>query len=672
MSAARALPVAALALVSALGLSSCGSTPPVQAQVADAKGLEELSAKLLQLEQRKTRLADIHAIRKLQRAWGYYLDEGQWDDAADLFAADATIEIGFDGVYRGRDRVREYLHAMGGGRKGLAPGELNEHFQLMPVITMSGDGRTARGTWRDVMLQGKLGVDAHWGEGPSENEYVKEDGVWKIRSLHWFQTLHVPYEGGWAKHPDDNAGRFVGDRLKADAPPSVPYRSWPGAFTPPFHFRGQVPHLVPIAVTANAPVLSERELRQRIALLESEVDRLAARDQIENLQAIYGYYIDKSQWQQAASLFTDDAELTIQGLGTWRGPEGVLRYLQSTGPEGLQSGRLYDNMQLQPIIDVAADGDHARGRWHLFSQLAQHGQFHEWETGVYENEYERQDGVWKIRRLHLYPTMITPYGEGWGKTSLPRSQFDANAKPDAARKGPSSLYTGDFVTPFHYAHPVRTAKQAGTTARPAPTSGSPAGSLADLDRRLGLLEDHAQIENLQRVYGYYLATLLWDDLAALFAEDGTIEIAMRGVYVGRPAVRRNLNLYGQAGLDDGVLHNHMQFQPVISIAPDGQTAQLRSRALSMMGNYGRGGQWMGGVYENTFVKVDGVWKFRTDRVMNTFFAAYETGWKDLVQRPPPGITESNPPDRPPSGVFEMYPKNYLPPYHYANPVTGRK
>ena len=74
---------------------------------------------------------------------------------------------------------------------------------------------------------------------------------------------------------------------------------------------------------------------------------------------------------------------------------------------------------------------------------------------------------------------------------------------------------------------------------------------------------------MQTAYGYYLATLLWDDLAALFADNGTIEIALRGVYVGRPAVRRNLNLYGQAGLDDGVLHNHMQYQMVIHVADDG-------------------------------------------------------------------------------------------------------
>jgi len=47
------------------------------------------------------------------------------------------------------------------------------------------------------------------------------------------------------------------------------------------------------------------------------------------------------------------------------------------------------------------------------------------------------------------------------------------------------------------------------------------------------------------------------------------------------------------------------------------------------------------------------------------------GWKDSVPRPAPGISATNPPDGPPSMQFEMYPRPFLPPYHYENPVTGK-
>jgi hypothetical protein len=136
-------------------------------------------------------------------------------------------------------------------------------------------------------------------------------------------------------------------------------------------------------------------------------------------------------------------------------------------------------------------------------------------------------------------------------------------------------------------------------------------------------------------------------------------------------VRRNLNLYGQATDSQfGLQHNHMQFQPVIDVAPDGQSAKMRSRALSIMGQYERYAQWMGGVYENDYVKEGGVWKIKHDQVFNTYFVPYAVGWKSVQPRPPPGLSKDNPPDLPPSHPFEMYPSAFLPPFHYANPVTG--
>ena len=192
-----------------------------------------------------------------------------------------------------------------------------------------------------------------------------------------------------------------------------------------------------------------------------------------------------------------------------------------------------------------------------------------------------------------------------------------------------------------------------------------------LEHRLGILEDLTQLERMNSIYGYYLAHLQWDDLTGIFSPTGTIEIAMRGVYAGSASVRRNLDLYGKATDSQfGLQHNHMQFQPVIDVAPDGQSAKMRSRALSIMGQWQRYSQWMGGVYENDYVKENGVWKIKHDQVFNTYFVPYTVGWKTVQPRPPPGITESNPPDAPPTHPFEMYPKPFLPPFHYANPVTG--
>jgi len=193
-------------------------------------------------------------------------------------------------------------------------------------------------------------------------------------------------------------------------------------------------------------------------------------------------------------------------------------------------------------------------------------------------------------------------------------------------------------------------------------------SVSDMEHRVERLKDVDEIENLVAIYGYYLDKALWDQLTDLFAENGTIEIAQRGVYKGKESIRRSLELYGPEPLREGHLHNHIQTQPVIHISEDGQTAHVRSRAISQLGTYQQAGVWGDGVYENTFVKEDGVWKILHDHVYTTFFSTYDEGFVDGA-RPAPGPSREIPPDAPPSVTYQAFPGVYVPPFHYDNPVS---
>jgi hypothetical protein len=228
----RAIVTAGIAVL--LGGCDSGSSPAQNAEVS------ALAARVAALEQRKTRIEDVNAIERLQAAYGYYVDRALWDEVANLFADDGTIEIGLDGVYVGKERVREYLYALGGGRQGLPDGRLNEHLQVMPVITLAPDGLSAQARWRAITLTGELGTEAFWAEGPYENEYVKDSGVWKIKTLHWYQALYVPYEGGWQTNPDPTHAKFVSATLPPDRPPTVEYKTWPDTYVPPFSFPNPV------------------------------------------------------------------------------------------------------------------------------------------------------------------------------------------------------------------------------------------------------------------------------------------------------------------------------------------------------------------------------------------------------------------------------------------------
>ncbi len=415
-------------------------------------------------------------------------------------------------------------------------------------------------------------------------------------------------------------------------------------------------------------------LAVRAAALERDVARLEDVNAIKKLQRIYGFYTDKQLWSEAADLFAADGTIEVGGRGVYVRRDRIRDFLLLHGPETPQPKRLFDHMQLQPIVHVAADGLTAQGRWHVFAQEAMHGEYANWGLGVLENEYVKEGGVWKISRHHFFTTMYTPYESGWAKEAIPNAAPSQELPPDRPPTVAYEAYPKAFVVPFHYENPVTSPVQSGgveVVARAA-TPESLDVTLGALESRLGLLEDVVQLERLNSIYGYYLAHLQWDDLTGIFSPTGTIEIAMRGVYAGAASVRRNLNLYGQATDDQfGLQHNHMQFQPVITVAPDGESARMRSRALSIMGQWERYSQWMGGIYENEYVKENGVWKIKSDQVFNTYFVPYTVGFKDVQPRPPPGITAANPPDAPPTHPFEMYPSAFLPPFHYAQPVTGK-
>lgn len=233
-----------LILLSFLTVSCSEQTESADLSVASDEVMA-MQLRLDALKEKAERIRSSNDVKRLQRSFGYYLDEGLWSELVELFSDNATLEYARDGVYIGKDRIQAYFSVMGQGESGLQPGELNEHFQLMPIITLSDDGFSAKGRWRDIILKGQYGESAWWGEGPFENEYVKEEGVWKISKLHWFQTIMVPYEGGWGLNDDINAGIYVSEQLPPDAGMSLPYEPWPETFLPPFHFDNPVATYVP-------------------------------------------------------------------------------------------------------------------------------------------------------------------------------------------------------------------------------------------------------------------------------------------------------------------------------------------------------------------------------------------------------------------------------------------
>ncbi len=195
-----------------------------------------VDAEIDALTARVEKLEGTRAVKKLQRAFGYYVDRGLWGDAADLFADQGTIEIGIDGVYVGKARIREYLQRLHGGQEGLIYGQLNEWITLQPAVSIAPDGRSATARWRDQGMLGQYRKHAEWRDGIYENTYVKESGVWKIRSLHLYVNFVAPYEKGWARlKPGEGLVRSEASKaFPPDRPPTASYQPFPDTQVPPF------------------------------------------------------------------------------------------------------------------------------------------------------------------------------------------------------------------------------------------------------------------------------------------------------------------------------------------------------------------------------------------------------------------------------------------------------
>ncbi|HEX6998054.1 MAG TPA: nuclear transport factor 2 family protein [Gammaproteobacteria bacterium] len=221
----------------ALGALLIGVAGRGDAQQDSLARLAALETELAALEHEIERLEASKAIKRLQRAYGYYADKKLVSELGALFARDATVEIGQSGVYVGRERITEFYRRLLGG-EGLTRGELFNHMILQGVVHVSDDAQTAKGRWRALIQIGQHGETAIWAEGPYENEYVKEDGVWKFSKVHWYQTVSAPYDPGWHKAPQPMSGPL--EDFPPDRPPTEVYESYPSAYQPPYHYANPV------------------------------------------------------------------------------------------------------------------------------------------------------------------------------------------------------------------------------------------------------------------------------------------------------------------------------------------------------------------------------------------------------------------------------------------------
>jgi carotenoid cleavage dioxygenase len=217
----------------------------------------------------------------------------------------------------------------------------------------------------------------------------------------------------------------------------------------------------------------------------------------------------------------------------------------------------------------------------------------------------------------------------------------------------------------------------------------------DLQHQVGVLQDVHAIRRLQHAYGYFIDKCLYDETVDCFSDSGEVWF-MGGKFKGKAGIRR---LYcdrfrerftgGINGPVPGFLLDHPQLQDIIDVAPDRQSALGRARSFMQAGRHidhadsSREGWlprqwWEGGIYENTYVREDGVWKLKILNYRPVWHAEFETGWARTKPNYVPFFSKTFPED--PKGPDELitdpkpvlWPETDVVPFHYPHPVTGKR
>lgn len=185
----------------------------------------------------------------VSNAYGYYIDEFEWNGTADLFAIDGWKELSYIGTYVGRERVRASLVNRYGNRGRSGP-NMAIHQKTQPFVTPSPDGKRVNVRQRLFQFNSSHESPGSWISGIYENQVVLENDIWKIHGMDLDYVWLGDYTGGWAAIEPGASARY---RPKpedvAKYPPDSPLR---GVTFAPF------PELAPMGFHYANPVSGRR------------------------------------------------------------------------------------------------------------------------------------------------------------------------------------------------------------------------------------------------------------------------------------------------------------------------------------------------------------------------------------------------------------------------------
>lgn len=150
------------------------------------------------------------------------------------------------------------------------------------------------------------------------------------------------------------------------------------------------------------------------------LDRLESQDAIRRLKAAYMQGLDDRRRGAVAELFWEDGIWESLPDRPLEGERAVTAGSRIVGREAIAesfvaaaaSMSFTSHFLTNEDIVVGQDG-RAVGRWKLLQTCNAGRDRAFWQAGIYIDDFEQRDGVWKFAHLRLALDFRTPFDEGW-------------------------------------------------------------------------------------------------------------------------------------------------------------------------------------------------------------------------------------------------------------------
>ena len=397
-----------------------GAGVPIPAAEGNAVGT---NTTLGELQARIQRLNDEDEVRNLMHAHGYYVDRRMWTDVVDLHTIKTKVTITGKGIcsnntlctgntYNGLDGVRKALERM--GPEGLTTGVNNDHpiFDLIVEVNPNGQRAVARGI--EIAMSGNANnKTASWEFNVFRNNFVKENGVWKIKAIETTPLIVADYHKGWGNGGLDVPNWYV--------PPLIDVKS--------YRARG-----IGSFSTSN---ITTAELQRRLL-------RSAAYDGTENQSHAYGYLLDDIACDSMSRLFALHGHKLSPFAGFYLTPQRIKNACfasYGTNRSALRNSISF-HWRPQPVILVSNDGRSATLRARLLQPSTSTTKAGSFNSAMYHDQVVLENGRWRLWSVTIdeFYWQSSSWKEGWSNPPPLNA-----SKPDPEPAGWTKKYPPDVT-----------------------------------------------------------------------------------------------------------------------------------------------------------------------------------------------------------------------------------